>query len=112
MDILVIKGIIVTIIDIYNKTPEELQQVLGQRVRTFRINRNSSQEELAEKAGVSLKTLQNLELGHGSSTETLLRTLKALNSLGTLDLLAAAPSVSPLALLRNPTPPRRVRRPR
>ena len=94
------------------KTPKELQKQLGERLKLLRISRNYSQMELAKKAGISLKTLRNLEHGKGSSVETLVRTLKALDATNVLDQLAPIPTVSPLAILRNPSPPQRVRRPR
>jgi transcriptional regulator with XRE-family HTH domain len=94
------------------RTPAEIQCELGERVRRLRIDRNLSQAELAGKAGVSLKTLRNLEQGAGSSVETLLRTLKALGVADVLEALAPAPVVSPLALLKGSAPPRRVRRSR
>lgn len=93
-----------------SKTPEELQKELGVRLKARRISRNLSQAQLAKKAGVSLKTLRNLEHGEGSSVETLVRTLKALDATNTLDLLAPTPTVSPLAILKNAKPPQRVRR--
>jgi transcriptional regulator with XRE-family HTH domain len=95
-----------------SRTPEELQKQLGERLKLRRINRNYSQKELAKKAGISLKTLRNLEHGDGSSVETLIRTIKALEVTDFLDQLAPVPSVSPLAVLRNASPPKRVRRPR
>lgn len=94
------------------KTPEELQTVLGSRLRRLRLSRNMDQRAVANKAGISEKALRNLESGHGSTVETLIRTLKALDSLEGIEMLAPEPSVDPLALLRNSNPPRRVRRPR
>lgn len=94
------------------KTPKELQKQLGERLKLLRISCNYSQTELAKKAGISLKTLRNLEHGKGSSVETLVRTLKALDATNVLDQLAPIPTVSPLAILRNASPPQRVRRPR
>lgn len=112
MAIILIKGIIMLIMNNSFKTPEELQKQLGERLKLRRIHLNYSQKELAMKAGVSLKTLGNLELGNGSSVETLIRTLKALDATSVLDQLVPAPTVSPLAILRNESPPQRVRRPR
>ena len=53
---------------------------------------------------------QNLEAGRGSTVETLLRVLKALEGLAGLDALA--PPVSPLALLDQGGEQQRVSRPR
>src|ERR1700684_47407 len=94
------------------QTPEELQTALGARLRKLRLSRHIDQRATADKAGISEKALRNLESGHGSTVETLLRTLKALDSLEGIELLAPEPSVDPLALLRASKPPQRVRRPR
>lgn len=107
-----LNGIKVPIMDNSMKTPEELQKHLGERLRALRISQNFSQVELASKANISLKTLRNLEHGGGSSVETLVRTLKALDQADALDLLAPIPTVSPMAILRNANPPHRVRRSR
>jgi transcriptional regulator with XRE-family HTH domain len=94
-------------------SPDELQAALGKQLQELRIAKNLDQITTAEKAGISEKALRNLEAGRGSSIETLVRVLKALDSLDGLRLLAPKPSVSPLALLRNSeTARRRVRRSR
>jgi transcriptional regulator with XRE-family HTH domain len=82
-------------------SPDELQAVLGKQFQELRISKNLDQITTAEKAGISEKALRNLEAGRGSSVETLVRVLKALDSLDGLRLLAPRPSVSPLALLRH-----------
>jgi transcriptional regulator with XRE-family HTH domain len=92
------------------KTPEELQTMLGARLRKLRLSRNTDQRATADKAGISEKALRNLESGRGSTVETLLRTLKALDSLEGIEMLAPEPGVDPLALLRRSKPPQRVRR--
>jgi DNA-binding XRE family transcriptional regulator len=82
-------------------SPGELQAVLGSQLQELRIAKNLDQITTAEKAGISEKALRNLEAGRGSSIETLVRVLKALDSLEGLRMLAPKPSVSPLALLRH-----------
>ena len=98
--------------DITFKTPKELQVTLGERVRRLRLTRNIDQRATADKAGISEKALRNLEAGRGSTVETLLRTLKALDSLQGIEMLAPEVTVDPLALLHASKPPQRVRRPR
>lgn len=93
-------------------TPEELQVLLGKRLRRLRLTRNYSQQATSEKAGISEKALRNLEAGRGSTVETLLRVLKALDKLQGLDMLAPEVSVDPMALLRLAKPAQRVRRQR
>lgn len=91
-------------------TPEELQIALGERLRRLRLNRNLDQRTTAEKAGISEKALRNLEAGRGSTVETLLRVLKALEYLQGIEMLAPEISVNPLDLLRQPKAQQRVRR--
>jgi DNA-binding XRE family transcriptional regulator len=93
-------------------TPKELQIALGERVRRLRLARNTDQRATAGKAGISEKALRNLEAGRGSTVETLLRTLKALDALQGIEMLAPEVTVDPLALLHASKPPQRVRRPR
>ena len=91
-------------------TPEELQTLLGGRLRRLRLNRNLDQRSTAEKAGISEKALRNLEGGRGSTVETLLRVLKALDYLQGIEMLAPEISVNPLELLRKPKVQQRARR--
>ncbi len=93
------------------QTPDELQISLGERLRRLRLARNADQRTTAEKAGISEKALRNLEAGRGSTVETLLRTLKALDYLQGIDALAPEATVDPIALLRTSKPQQRVRRP-
>lgn len=82
-------------------SPDELQTALGGQLQQLRIAKNLDQITTAEKAGISEKALRNLEAGRGSTVETLVRVLKALDSLEGLRMLAPQPTVSPLALLRH-----------
>lgn len=93
-------------------TLDEIQVVLGERLRQLRLQKNFSQQVTAEKAGISEKAMRNLEAGKGSTVETLLRVLKALDQLQGLDQLVPEVSVDPIALLRQSRRPRRVRRSR
>lgn len=93
-------------------TPEEVQRLLGERVRRLRLNRNQDQAQVAAKAGVSERALRGLESGSGSNLITLIRVLKALEALGSLDALAPEPSVSPMAMLARGKTPQRASRPR
>lgn len=98
--------------DLIFKTSQELQKILGTRVRQLRLSRNLDQRTTAEKAGISLRGYRRLELGSGSSVRTLVRVLKALDFLQGIEILAPEPTVNPLPLLRTSKPPQRVRRPR
>jgi transcriptional regulator with XRE-family HTH domain len=100
------------IMDLSYKTPEELQVVLGERLRAMRLSRNLTQRELADKGGLSLRALINLEAGEGSTVESLVRILKALDATDAIELLAPQPQVSPLQMLKQGAQVRRVGRSR
>ncbi len=95
-----------------SNTPIELQQLLGQRLRRLRLQRDRDQLSVAAKAGVSEKALRNLEAGRGSTVETLLRVLKALDALDGLHAFAPEISVDPMQLLKRPREPQRASRTR
>src|SRR6476646_6662625 len=95
-----------------NENLSNMQHDLGHRLRKLRLFRNLDQRTVADKAGISLRALSKLENGQGSTLETFLRTLRALDYVKGIAMLAPEPTVSPLALLKNPRPPQRVRRPR
>ena len=98
--------------DLQFATGEELQIVLGERVRRIRLSRNLDQRETAAKADVSVSALRNLETGKGATTATLLRVLKALDALDSLEMLAPDVKTNPVALLNKRRPQLRVHRPR
>jgi transcriptional regulator with XRE-family HTH domain len=97
--------------DLSFKSTSELQSILGDQIQSLRVSKNLDQRSTAEKAGISEKALRNLETGRGSTVESLLRVLKALDSLDGIELLAPKPSVNPLALLRSSKVRKRVRHP-
>lgn len=72
--------------DLYSRTNEAILEEVGRRLARARLNRNLRQAELAENAGVSLRTVQNAEAGQSCSLETFIRLLRAL---GELEGLAA-----------------------
>jgi len=92
-----------------NEGIETLQGDLGHRIRKLRLARNLDQRTTAERAGISLRALGKLENGRGSTLETLLRTLRALDYVKGIEMLAPEPTINPLTMLRTPKPPQRAR---
>lgn len=79
---------------------EALLRELGQRIARLRLERNLTQAQLAEQAGISKRTLERLEAGVAATQLSLfLRVLRQLDLLERLDLLIPEPQPSPLALL-------------
>lgn len=82
-------------------TTSEWEKRVGGEVRRLRVARGLTQDDLAQRANVSISTIRYLEAGRGSSLSTLIRVAKVLDRTQWLSSFApAAASVSPLALLR------------
>ncbi|WP_200899051.1 helix-turn-helix domain-containing protein [Cupriavidus pauculus] len=93
-------------------TPPDMEAVIGDVLRTYRIHRNIDQVTLAEQAGISARALRNLESGNGSSLHTFCRVMKALGREAWLDVIAPVPNINPLMLTRQAKPRQRASKPR
>jgi transcriptional regulator with XRE-family HTH domain len=84
-----------------SRTTDEWQAMIGAWLRDARLAREIDQESLARRAGISSKSLRNLEAGEGSTLGTL---IKVTSALGRDDWLAAldegSDQPSPLEMLR------------
>lgn len=91
----------------------ETMHELGRRIRRCRIDSGLSQAELADRTGISAKTISNLEDGRQSNTLTFIRVLRALNLLEGLEVLVPPQDDRPTDFLRyNGKAPQRVSRKR
>ena len=88
-------------------TDEALLRELGHRIAQQRLDRNLSQAQLAEQAGISKRTLERLEAGAAATQLSLfLRVLRQLDRLERLALLIAQQmGVSPGAITQLAVPP-------
>ena len=87
-------------VNIEAMTDRAVLEELGRRVQSQRLNANLAQAEVAQKAGVSRRALQNLESGRVCTLSLLIRVLRALGKLGQLDTLLPEPGPSPLQLAK------------
>ncbi|HDZ08753.1 helix-turn-helix transcriptional regulator [Pseudohongiella sp.] len=97
---------------VINKTlsDEAILVELGRRLSRHRIDAKLTQQALAEMSGISKSTLERIEAGAPSQLPNLIRVLRVLDMLPTLDHAIPAPAPRPMALLRNQRkPPQRVR---
>ena len=69
---------------------------LGRRLREARLERNLSQAEVADDAGIGRVTLQRMEAGESPSLINFIRVLRALDLLEGLDRLVPEPGPSPI----------------
>ena len=85
-------------------------QVLGTRIRELRLIRKWTQQTLADRAGVTLASLQRFERTGKCSLELLLRTAQALGRLDEFaDLLTPPPAASIAELQELSNRPKRKR---
>ncbi len=78
------------------QSTEEWEQQIGEAIRTLRQDARLTQRALAERANVSLSSLQSLELGRGSSLATVVKVVRSLGRSSWFETLTPPqPSVSP-----------------
>ena len=80
---------------------------LGARLSRLRLQRNLTQAQLAQEAGVSKRTVIRLESGESVQVTNLIRLIRALGLLGNLDAFVPPPLPSPVEQLRSRTKERR-----
>lgn len=74
---------------------------LGTRLAQRRLERLLTQAELAEQAGVSKRTVERLEGGSSVQLSSLLRILRTLDLLSSLESLVPPATPRPMELLRH-----------
>lgn len=70
---------------------------LGERVAKVRLERNLTQAEFAERAGISKRTIERLEAGDSVQLLSLIRLFRALDLLPRFEALIPEPVPSPIA---------------
>jgi transcriptional regulator with XRE-family HTH domain len=79
---------------------DDLEVDLGRQLRAVRLRQDLDQRTLADRAGVALNVVKNLEAGKGSTVSSLIRVLRALGRVDWLDSLSPAVSISPMQMLK------------
>ena len=82
--------------DFSTATSSQIEATLCAQVESIRLSRNMTQQQLAEEAGVSLRTIGRLEKGQGVSLDTFIRVLVALRLQQNLEGLLPDPTVRPI----------------
>lgn len=73
---------------------------MGSRLKDFRLGKKLTQQQLAERAGVSLFTVAQIERGKSVSVSMLIAVMRVLRLLDNLELLLPRQEVSPIELLK------------
>lgn len=92
-------------------TDEAVLVELGQRLGRLRLQRNQTQAQLADEAGVNRKAVARLEAGEPVQLVTIVRVLRALGSLDAVDSLLPEAQPSPVELVERRGHARRRARP-
>lgn len=64
---------------------------LGNRIQQYRISMNITQAELAQKCGLSLKTIARTEAGHDTKLSNIIKILNIIGLSDNLDILIPEP---------------------
>lgn len=82
-------------------TDEAVLKLIGARLAGLRLAHNLTQQQLAEQAGLGLRTVQRLELGVAATQLSgFVRVCRALGLVEHLETLIPEPAVSPMAQLK------------
>jgi transcriptional regulator with XRE-family HTH domain len=83
-------------IDFTIASSDQIETALCKRMESIRLSRNITQAQLAEEAGVSLRTIGRFEKGQGVSLDTFIRIMTALGIQQNLEALLPDPAVRPI----------------
>jgi transcriptional regulator with XRE-family HTH domain len=81
-------------------TDDAILAELGTRVARCRLERQLTQADLAEQAGVSKRTVERIEAGASAQLASLIRVLRALAMLAALDRILPEAAPRPMDLLK------------
>jgi transcriptional regulator with XRE-family HTH domain len=84
-----------------HRTIEQIEALIGEKLRTYRLERNLTQDIVASKAGISRGSLVRLESGQNSSLTTFIAVVKALQLEDWFESLAPISAINPLLLVEN-----------
>lgn len=86
--------------DIYGMSDRAILREIGRRLKRKRLEKNMSQQKLAELGGLNRTTIGEAERGAPFGVLTLVQILRALNALEEMDSFLPDPGVSPLQLAK------------
>jgi len=73
---------------------------IGKSLKQIRLNKNLSQEQIANKSGLDRATIIRMESGRAVTLLTLVQVLRALDRLSILNVFLQEPEISPIKLLK------------
>ncbi len=94
-------------IELKQMTDDMIIKAIGEYIRSIRLERNLTQEQLGDRSGVHRTTIRDLELGKRSTLLTLIQVLRSLDQLQTLKNFKVSKELSPLELAKLETKERK-----
>lgn len=86
---------------------------VGRRIKEYRLKKRFSQQNIAERAGISMFTVAQIEKGNPVSIAMLIPVLRVLRLLDNLELLLPEIPLSPVEILKlKGKTPKRIRPPK
>ena len=86
--------------EFHSLSDKGIEQELGQRIKTLRLQKNKTQQWLATKTTLSLNSIKALESGRGKIA-TIIAVLRELDALEQLNNFIPEITISPLQLAKN-----------
>lgn len=83
----------------FSMTNKAVAKELGKRLKQHRLNKDFSQKNVADRAGISITAVQGAEKGE-TTLQTLIKVLRVLGSLDQLNGFLPETEVSPIALAK------------
>ena len=84
---------------------------LGRRIKEYRLRKRYTQQELADRAGISLFSISKIEKGQPVSISLIITVLRALKILDNLEMFLPEIGVSPIELMKlKGKTPKRIKR--
>ena len=89
------------------KTDQEMLEELAVKCRELRLRQNLSQQDVAERAGIAVRSYRRFEQEGQISLERFVAVIRALNRFPELEGLLEAPAITDIRELDNPVPQRK-----
>jgi transcriptional regulator with XRE-family HTH domain len=86
--------------DHYSLTDKQITFEIGRRIRSLRLRRNLTQQQVSDATTLSLNAIKSLESGK-AKLSTLIAVLRELGALGGLDHFIPEVTISPLQLAKS-----------
>lgn len=89
--------------DWYGMTDLAIAVEIGKRIKATRAKKRFTQQEVAQRAGVSAFTVSQIETGKNTSLASLIAVMRVLKLLENFELLIPEQVISPVSLLTGQT---------